>query len=397
MEMDVPRLRAWYSYRQGLDGRLAGASAQQVLERTGWIRSVGSATPYLALFARAGISRAAADAAVAEQQIHELPSARACTYILPRSDFALGLAACQQTPDSELKTAYKLGVTEKEFGKLCDTVLRALEGEKGQGAGLEPEEIRQAVGSAARSLGEEGKKKGLTTTLPLALGKLQATGEIRRIPVEGRLVQQRFRYAPWKPNPLARGTASPAEVYTELARHYFTWIGPATLAQFQAFAGTTVKAAKAAAASLGLTPVASGEERLLLPGDLQAFHAMKTPAEPRYVLTGSLDGIALFRGDLDFLLDPVDAARPLFRGRGGPGSQLPQHAILDRGRLVGLWDFDPAAGRMVWASFIPKNRELEQAVARTEAFVRDELGDARTFASIAPRAAPDESRRSRTW
>ena len=95
--MDLPRLRAWYSYRQGLDGRLAGASAQQVLERTGWIRSVGSATPYLALFARAGISRAAADAAVAEQQIHELPSARACTYILPRSDFALGLAACQQT------------------------------------------------------------------------------------------------------------------------------------------------------------------------------------------------------------------------------------------------------------------------------------------------------------
>src|SRR5260370_14707683 len=109
----------------------------------------------------------------------------------------------------------KLGVKEKEIGKLCEAVRKALE--KGS---LDPEEIRQAVGPAARSLGEEGKKKGLSTTLPLALGKLQSSGEIRRVPVEGRLDRQRFRYVLWRPNPLGLGKLSPDEVYAELARRY---------------------------------------------------------------------------------------------------------------------------------------------------------------------------------
>src|SRR5258706_2802411 len=55
------KLRAWYAHRQGLDGRLAGASAAQVLTETGWARSVGGTGPYLTLFSRAGISREAAD------------------------------------------------------------------------------------------------------------------------------------------------------------------------------------------------------------------------------------------------------------------------------------------------------------------------------------------------
>ena len=62
-----------------------------MLERSGWSRSVGGCGPYLTLFARAGLSRADADAAVAKLQIHELPSARGCTYVVPSSDFALAL------------------------------------------------------------------------------------------------------------------------------------------------------------------------------------------------------------------------------------------------------------------------------------------------------------------
>ena len=58
----------------------------------------------------------------------------------------------------------------------------------------------RSVGGAARSLGPEGKTKGLTTTLPLALGNLQAEGEIRRVPTDGRLDQQRYRYAAWRPS-----------------------------------------------------------------------------------------------------------------------------------------------------------------------------------------------------
>jgi hypothetical protein len=63
------KLRAWWSHRQGLDGRLAGASAADVLAQTGWARSVGGVGPYLTLLARAGTSREAADAGVATLEI----------------------------------------------------------------------------------------------------------------------------------------------------------------------------------------------------------------------------------------------------------------------------------------------------------------------------------------
>lgn len=78
------QLRAWWSHRQGLDGALAGASAAEVLARTGWARAVGGSGSYLTLFARSGLSREAADAAAAAGEIRELPSARGCTYVLPQ-------------------------------------------------------------------------------------------------------------------------------------------------------------------------------------------------------------------------------------------------------------------------------------------------------------------------
>src|SRR5215510_13472395 len=173
--MEKLKIRSWWAHRQGLDGAFAGRSASEVLQRAGWARSVGSSNPYLTLFSRAELDRENVDAAVAKLDIHELPSARGCTYVLPRSDFALGLRMGAGF-DGETSVAYKLGVTEKEIEKLCSAVLTALS--KGP---LEPDAIREATGSASRSLGEEGKKKGLTTTLPLALGRLQASGDIRKL------------------------------------------------------------------------------------------------------------------------------------------------------------------------------------------------------------------------
>jgi hypothetical protein len=70
------RLRAWWHHRQGLDGRLAGVPAAEVLARTGWARSVGGSAPYLTLFARAGTARVEVETAVVAQEICELPSAR---------------------------------------------------------------------------------------------------------------------------------------------------------------------------------------------------------------------------------------------------------------------------------------------------------------------------------
>jgi hypothetical protein len=355
------KLQAWYAHRQGLDGSLEGKPPAEVLQRAGWARSVGGVSPYLTLFARAGISREQADAAAKKLEIYELPSARGCTYVLPASDFALGLAAGRGC-DGEMKAAVKLGVTEKEIAKLCAAVLAALE--KGP---LDPEALREATGKAARNLGAEGKKKGVTTTLPLALGELQSTGDIRRVPVNGRFDQQRYQYALWRPSPLRGFKLSPEEAQTELARKYFTWFGPASPAEFQRFSGLGVKAAKAALEPLKLEPIeiAPGEELFLLPGDRSRLDSFKPPKEAHYALLGSIDSLFEHRGQFQD-----------FEG----------HAIVDRGRLVGVWEYDQPTESIAWVSFVKKDKALQQAVTRTENFVRDQLGDARSFSLDSPKS-----------
>lgn len=376
-------MRAWYAHRQGLDGSLDGKSAAEVLGRTGWARSVGGTGPYLTLFSRAGLSRENVDASVAKLEIHELPSARGCTYVLPASDFALGLTVGLGFSD-EMKTAEKLGVTEKEIDKLCGAVIAALvEGP------LDPEGLRDATGSAVRNLGLEGQKKGLTTTLPLALGRLQASGDIRRIPINGRLDQQRYKYTIWRPNPL-RGFKLVEEPYTQLARRYFSWIGPATMAEFQWFSGLGAQAAKAAVEPLRLEPLRTGDDRLLLPDDRAKLEAFKTPKDPHYVLVASLDSIALLRRDLKGLLEPKDTDRQVFVDKDtkplGGLADLPSHAILDRGRVVGLWEYDTATNSIAWMAFVKEDKALQEAVARTEQYVREQLGDARSFSLDSPRS-----------
>jgi Winged helix DNA-binding domain len=372
MNVDIKTIRAWWSHRQGLDGSLDGQSPAAILARSGWARSVGGAAPYLTLFARAGTSRERADSALVDVEIHELPSARGCTYLVPASDYALALLVGQPFRNSEMNVARKLGVTDAEVDKLCAAVVKSLGKEA-----LEPDQIRSAVGPAARNLGEEGKKKGITTTLPLALGKLQAEGEIRRLPVNGRIDQQRYKYARWTPNPLAASKLKPDAAYSELARRYFEWIGPATLAEFQWFSGLSGKAAKEAIEPLGLATL---EDRLMFPGDLEKLKSFKIPKSPQYALVSSLDGVAGLRREIATLTDSNEIARL------GGLSDLPNHAIFDRGTLVGLWDYDPTAEAIVWKSFIPKTKDLEKAVHRMEEFVRLQLGDARSFSLDSPKS-----------
>jgi hypothetical protein len=378
------KLRAFWWHKQGLDGSLKGKSAAGILALAGWARSVAGAGPYLTFFSRGGLHRSEVDEFVARAEIHELPAARGCTYVLPAADYALGLKLGQPFTSVETKVALKLGVTTAELDKLQKAVVAAL-----AGGPLDTDEIRSAVGSAARSLGPEGVKKGITTTLPVALGILQSDGEIRRIPVNGRLDQQRYKYAAWRPNPLGGSKLTDEEALTEVGRRYFAWTGCASLAEFQWFTGVSGKAAKAAIEPLVLRSVeTSGGPRLMLPSDLDEFESFKAPSKPDYALVGSLDSLNVLRRNLASLVAAEDTGR--VQGRKGMVDDLPDHAIFDRGRLIGLWQFEPNSASIVWTSFVKPDAALREAVRKTEAFVRDELGDARrgsldSPASRAPR------------
>lgn len=382
---ETEKLQAWWACKQGLDGSLAGRTAHEVLDRTGWARSVGGAGPYLTLFSRAGITREAADAAAAKLDIHELPSARGCTYVVPAADFALALRAGHGFNDGDMRTAAKLGVTAAEIDRLCLKVIDAL-----SGGPKDPEAIREAAGGAVRNLGEAGKKKGLTTTLPVAIGKLQSAGEIRRVPVHGRLDQQRYRYALWSPNPLTLFRLSQDEVYVELARRYFRWIGPATPDEFRWFSGLGVRASKEALEPLKLAALPGSDNRLMFAEDLDAFRSFQRPKKPHYVLVSCLDGMTLLRRDVKGVLAPEDAKRKVFCEKSHRAaselSDLPSHGLFDRGRLVGLWEFDPGTQSIAWSSFIARDKALAEAVKATEMFVRDQLGDARSFSLDSPKS-----------
>jgi winged helix DNA-binding protein len=389
--VDENTIRAFWAHRQGLDGSLRGKSPAEVLERTGWSRSVGGAGPYFTLFSRAGLSRKAIDAAVAALEIHELPAARGCTYVVPASDFALALRVGEGYGDqAQIDVAKKCcGVTDDELDHLCQSVLEVLDATP-----LDPRELKDKLGDAVRNLGPEGKKKGVTTTLPLALGRLQTAGEIRRVPINGRLDQQRYRYARWYSNPRASLSLTDEEAYTELARRFFRWIGPARLAHFQWIAALSQKAARAAIEPLGLVTVNSLDERLMFPDDREVLMSFEKPTEPHYVLTSTLDNITHLRRDVAGLLSDSDQHLQIFGEKGEQPisgfSDLPHHPILDRGQLIGLWEYDPETQSIVWTTFTQQLEGLHYEVARTEALIRDELGDMRSFSLDSP-----ESRKPR--
>jgi hypothetical protein len=369
---------AWWWHRQGLDGSVAAGTPAEVLATTGWARSVGGANPYLTLFARAGIARADVDTAVAALDIHELPAARGCTYVVPAAHFALALQVGRGAADDELAVLDKLGVARDEIDLLCAAVLDAVGAEP-----LDPARLKDQLGGAVRNLGEAGRRKGQSTTLPVALGLLQAAGEIRRVPVNGRLDQQRYGYVRWT----APSTGLPDEAArAELARLYFRWVGPASLAHFRWFSGFSAANAKAAIADLDLVDV--GDELLLSPDLADEYEAYSAPAQPGYSLLAGTDALVLLRRDHRSLLDAADVERaaPGDKPLGGL-ADLPDHPIVDRGRVVGLWQYDMNERHIVRWSFEPAEDDdvLRAAVARTEAYVRDQLGDARGFSLDSPK------------
>lgn len=373
---ELVKLRAWWAHRQGLDGWLHGAAPDDVLRRTGWARSIGGANPYLQLFSRADTTREEADRAVADLAIHELPSVRGCTYVLPAADFALGLQLGAAAARTELAVCARLGVPGSEIDGVGAAVLTALED---AGRPMDPRELKTALGDVVRSLGAEGRKRGVSTTLPVALGLLQSTGEIRRVPVTGRLDRQRYAYARWCPSPVASSRLSSEEAGTELAHRYWAWTGGASPTQFRWFSALTARAATAAVTPLGLVPLTG--DLLAPPEDAGAFADFRPPEDPDYALVSWIDGITLLRRDLPSVLDPADRERRLPAALattqlGGLGD-LPAQGIVDRGRVVGLWEYDPERAEIAWAPFGEPDDGLRAAVTRTEAYVRDQLGDAR--------------------
>ena len=105
-----------------------------------------------------------------------------------------------------------------------------------------------------------------------------------------------------------------------------------------------MKAAKAAIEPLKLVPLDADSGRLMHAEDVDALRAFKRPKDPQYALVSGLDALVLHRRDVTGLSmrrtrrDRSCRTRP--RSRPASLTDLPSHGIFDRGRLIGLWEYD---------------------------------------------------------
>src|SRR5262249_4215071 len=130
-----------------------------------------------------------------------------------------------------------------------------------------------------------------------------------------------------------------------------------------------------------------GEERLVFPEDREAFAGFRAPAKAEIAFLGNIDNLVHQRRDAGALVDGADAERKGWgeKGpqRGGRRGELEHHGIFDRGRLVGVWEYDFEAHELVWASF-GKVPGVAKVAEETSRFIADDLVDFRSFGLDSP-------------
>lgn len=392
LRLDLDRARAHWHLRAGLAVPLPG-DADEVIARTGWLRTLGGVDVYLAARARVpGLSRAGLDALVEASRLRVIPAVRGCIYLVPAAHVPLALRVAAEVwrkgADRDLARA---GSSWREVDEIAGAVARAL----ARGA-LTTDAIRRALpAGAVRSLGEAGKQVGLSSPLPVALRRLEMSGVIERTLEGGRLDTERYlwRLAP-RAGDVARAPRVPDDALDRLAalaRIFCGHAGPATVGDLATWAGVARRDARAAIARAALVPVAVAgyaDEAWVVPEDVEALRA---PPEPtaRVALLAFEDGYCVAHGGPRWLVDPAHHARRVRTWGNTKGATLGDATHLQTrtfcvgDRLGGIWEMDPDAGSVLWASFAPLARaaraELDRLATETGRFLDEQLGHARSF------------------
>lgn len=403
--VSLDQARAYWFARQGLAVPASAAEAPaEVVARTGWLRTVGGADGYIAAHARRadGVdTRADLDAAAARRDLVLTPAVRGCIYIVPRRDAGLALAAAAaQARARTVADAAKAGVAAAELADVGAAVVEAL-----AGGPLSTDGVRRALpDGVVRGLGEAGKRVGVSSPLPPALRLLEFDGRIVRQPEGDRLDTERYRWH------LADGPAGPSALDGDglaraLAERFFAFAGPATRDDFATWSGLPKRDVDAAltAAAGALAPVAVDgyAETAWMPAADLADLVAAGPSD-RVALLGFEDNFTALHGPIGTVVAPrhhdvvVEQWGRLGPTRLGEARHAHRRAIVAGGAVAGWWEYDPAAGAVVTATFEPLPAAQSAALARAAddvgRLLRDDLGHGRmssidSEASVAERAA----------
>jgi hypothetical protein len=393
MSVSLDRARAHWYAKSGLVEPVA-KEVEDVIARTGWVRTLGGVDAYLAVRARApGMTREAIDAAVSESRVQVIPAVRGCIYLVPRAHVPLALRIAESLAvkrmDKELvKAGVKGGVADRELDALGKAIVKALA--KGP---LGTDALRKALPEgAARGLGEAGKKVGLSSTLPPVLRLLEFKGAIERTLAGGHLDTERYLWRVTSRSPFegATMTAQTTQLHAELAAVFAQQVGPVSVADFASWSGLGKREAAAACEKARLAKIAVDGYA----GDAWVTEAdlalLKKPAP-------QLGGVSFLSLEDTYLTlhggtATVTAAKHHAREMKSLGTTgastlgeaahvLTRTVVLD-GLIEGFWEWDAAAGEVVYALFdgVPAKRkgEVARAAESLAAFIGT-LGHARSF------------------
>lgn len=385
----LKRARAVWASRQCLTRR--ADTAREAAVRGGWPRTLGGVEAYLALAARcASVTVAGVHDAVLAGELRVTPAVRGCIYLVPRDHAPLALAVSEEQARPRLhKDLAKAGASVEEAAAVADAVVEAL-----AGGPLTTDALRRALpDGVVRSLGDAGKKAGVTTTLPPALRLAEWDGRVERFLPGGRVDTERYL---WRRAGGRAPTPEGPPLHAELARVFLSQAGPATVDELAAWSGLTKTQAKAAIAATKAAPVRieGHGDAWVMPEDLDA--PVEGGAEARLL---PMEDVALvWRGGAAALTDPAHHGVPIERWGRGSGTTIgdvahPMSRLLMVGdTVVGLWEWDGAGDRVVWRCFAQAPAAAVEAEAARVAGMLRELGHGRTFsldtdADVARRAA----------
>lgn len=371
-EIPLNDARARWSSAQGLDAPVEEPIAA-TLERTGWVRTLGGLAGYLALSARnPSATVEAVNEAVASGAIGVSPAVRGCIYLVPRSHEALALKVAHLLSARRIaKEQEKLDVSDAELDAVGEAVLSLV-----SASPLSTAQLRKRLpDGTVRSLGDAGKKMGVTSTLPPALRRLEFAGRLRRTPIDARLDHERYV---WAPHDLEVGTATDDDL-AQLASLYLRWAGPSTRKELASWTGLNQTQAKEALAACGAETATLGGDEVFVgsdPGRDATGHVAWLPA---------MDNLYALRAASRPLVDPAYADVEVSNfGSGGRStlgkmSQPIERTIVRDGEVLGMWAWDPAADEVV-LTLSPRGKDLDIDAerARVEGVIQ-QVGHGKVF------------------
>jgi hypothetical protein len=371
------------------------------LEDTGFIRTLGGVDVYITLRARVpGLRREDLDGAVEAQQAQVVPAARGCMYLVPRRDVPISLRVAgllSRTRDE--RDHEKAGVRPGEVEEAAKAALAALR-ERGP---MTTDGLRKALPAGTlRSLGEQGKKVGISSALPGALRRLEFDGLVERTLENRRLDSERYLWRATAASPFdgVNLPDDPIDLYAGMARIFFHAAGVATQKDFAAWIGIAQRDAKTAIERLGLLPVeVEGSKDLhYLPEERRDL--LEEPGDAVALLSFEDNLIHLHSGPAFLVDEEHHGAEVPSWGMGRPSTlgeakHLTLRSFVADGKIAGFWEYDPDAREIVTRPFGPLSSKtkarVDAAAADLARFLAEDLGHGRSFS-----LDTDEELRKRT-